>query len=342
MTQIEISAPVSVLDANGRPVNFGWARKPLFTYDPDLNRGPVRRINESDRYIIFSSSHLILLEVLDGGYLGHVIISVVSLLDKSRSTQSFTTPLSLGSFNLPRTSETGSVRLQQKKAIIEFAAMEGGTRLIKVDIPRFGRRRHLRGVVVLSPPAGAESLVCHTPWRGEKYAYRLSRRSPWYVAEGVMQFGAAELVFTKGNAWGIFDWSRGLRPRSDVFYWAAACGVAGDKQLGFSVGYGAADASQGTENAFFLDGKLYKLDQVTFHISPGNWLQPWHFTSNDKRLEMTFTPHQERIDRSGMFFHSFKRRQLCGSFSGKLILDTGAALEFRDLRGIAERRKTQL
>jgi hypothetical protein len=341
MTQIEISAPVSVLDANGRPVNLGWARKPLFSYDPDLNRGPVRRINESDRYIIFSSTHLIMLEILDGGYLGHVTISVVSLLDKNRSTQSFTTPLSLGSFNLPRASETGSVRLQQKKAIIEFAAMEGGTRLLKVDIPHFGRRRHLRGVVVLSPPAGAESLVCHTPWRGEKYAYRLSQRSPWYVAEGVMQFGTAELVFTRGNAWGIFDWSRGLRPRLDVFYWAAACGMAGDKQLGFSVGYGAADASQGTENAFFLDGKLYKLDQVTFHISPGNWLQPWHFTSNDKRLEMTFTPHQERSDHNRLFFHSLKRRQVCGSFSGKLILDNGDVLEFRDLRGIAERRKTR-
>jgi hypothetical protein len=341
MAQIEMSAPVSVLDDSGRPVNFGWARKPLFEYDGTLNRGPATRLTESDRYIIFSPTHLLTLEILDGGYLGYIGISVISLKDKKRSTQSFSIPFPLGSLELPHNSETGTARVQQKKTIVEFVAMEGGARLVKVDVPKFGHHRHLRGVVVLSPPPDAESMVSHTPWREEKYAYRLSRRSPWYVAEGVMQFGAAELVFTKDKAWGILDWNRGLRPRSDVHYWAAACGLAGERQVGFTVGYCSADASQGTENAFFLEGRLHKLDQVTFHISPANWLLPWHFTSNDNRLEMTFIPHQERIGSSRMFFHSLKRRQVCGSFSGKVILDDGAALEFQDLMGFAERRKTR-
>jgi hypothetical protein len=341
MTQIEISGPVPALEPGGRPVNFGWARKPFLTYHGGLNRGPAGRLTESDRYIIYSATHLMIMEILDGGYLGYISISVVPLGDKNRSTQTFPAPFSLGSFALPQDSETDSIRIQRRKAIIEFAVMDGGTRLIKLDIPRFGHRRHLRGVVVLTPPPDAESLITHTPWPGDKYAYRLSRRSPWYVAEGVMQFGREELVFTKGSAWGIFDWNRGLRPRRDVRYWAAACGQAGEGQIGFSVGYGAADASRGTENAFFLDGKLHKLDQVTFHISPANWLLPWRFTSNDNRLEMTFSPHQERIEHHRMFLHSLKRRQVCGSFSGKVTLDTGAVLEFQNLTGMAERRKTR-
>ena len=70
MAEVEISAPLSVLDDLGRPVNFGWARKPLFTYDDSLQRGPSRRVTASDRYIIFSHTHLIILEILDGGCLG--------------------------------------------------------------------------------------------------------------------------------------------------------------------------------------------------------------------------------------------------------------------------------
>jgi hypothetical protein len=156
-----------------------------------------------------------------------------------------------------------------------------------------------------------------------------------------MQFGSTELIFTKGNAWGILDWNRGSRPRSDVRYWASACGTSGGRQVGFSVGYGSANGSAGTENAFFVEGKLHKLDQVTFHISPASWLEPWRFTGNDNRLEMTFTPHQERVERRQLFFHTLTRRQVCGSFSGKVIMDDGEELEFKDITGIAERRKTR-
>jgi hypothetical protein len=296
----------------------------------------------SDRYIIFSPTHLFLLEILDGGYLGYAGISVISLKEKNRSTQIFRTPLPLGAMGLPDSDETGTVRFQRgRKAGIEFASMSSGIKLIKVDVAKFGHNRYLRGEVVLTPPEKAESLVTHIPWRSGKNAFVLSLRSPWYAVEGVMQFGTSEIIFTKGNAWGILDWNRGIRPKADVHYWASACGISCGRRAGFSIGYGTADASTGTENAFFTDGKIHKLDQVSFHISPASWLDPWRFTGNDKRLEMTFSPAQERLERHRLGFHTITRRQVCGSFSGSMILDDGSKLEFKDLTGIAERRKTR-
>ncbi|MDR3139665.1 MAG: DUF2804 domain-containing protein [Treponema sp.] len=341
MIPAEIETAVPVLDESGVPVNFGWARLPLFLYNPMLIRASRRRVSESDRYIFFSSTHLLLIEILDSGYWGHIGTSVISLRDKKRSTQTFITPFPLGSFELPTDSAAGSLKIQRKKAAFTFAAMEGGARIIKVNVPKFGSHRSLRGEVVLSAPPDAESLVTLTPWRREKNAFRYSRCSPWYIAEGVMQFGTQELFFTRGNAWGIFDWNRGVRPRSDIRYWAAGCGLSGGRQVGFSVGYSTADSGQGTENAFFLEGKLHKLDQVTFQISPANWLSPWHFTSNDNRLEMVFTPNQERVEQNSFIFHSLKCRQLCGLFSGRVVLDDLSVLEFQNITGFAEWRKTQ-
>lgn len=332
---------MEVLDEAGKPGNFGWARSPLFNYDPSKIRSSRRFVSESDRYILISPSHLIIMEIMDHGYLGYAGISVVSLKDKKRSTQYYRVPLSMGSLGLSPQAETGSARFRQKKSMLDFAAMESGARIIRADIPKFGHHRVLRGEIVLTPAPGAESIVTNMPWRREKNAFRFSRRSPWYTAEGVIQFGAAELFFTQGRGWGIFDWSREIRPGQDLRYWAAAAGVSKGQSVGFSVGYGTADSSEGTENAFFLNGKLHKLDQVSFHISPADWLEPWRFTSNDNRLEMAFRPHQERFENHGFFFHSLKRRQVCGSFTGQVILDDGSTFDFQNITGLAERRSSR-
>jgi len=115
--------------------------------------------------------------------------------------------------------------------------MGGGVRIIKIDIPMFSRRFSLRGEVVLSPPEQAESIYTHTPWRGNGRAFSLLRRSPWYYAEGVIQFGPVKIVFTCGSGWGIFDWSRGVRPGSDISFWASGCGQIDGRQAGFSRGF---------------------------------------------------------------------------------------------------------
>jgi hypothetical protein len=342
MGQKEITEPVPALDELGNPQNFGWARFPCFSYDPGLINAPRRHFSESDRYIFFSSTHLIILEVLDDGYLGYIGMSVISLRDKKRTTQIWNIPFPLGFFDLPVNSDEGQIRLQDKRYKLNMAAMDGGVRIVKVDIPHFGHHQSLRGELVLTPPPAAQSLVTNMPWREKKQAFRCSRRSPWYIAEGVILFGAQELVFTHGSSWGIYEWNRGVRPRKDIRFGAAGCGRSGGSLAGISVGYDSADSVLGTENAFFLDGTIHKLDQVTFHISPSNWLLPWRFTSNDKRLEMVFAPHQERTEQSQIFFRSLKRRQVCGFFSGKVILDDGSDFEFKSITGFAERRKTNI
>ena len=334
---------MSVLNDAGGSQNFGWSRQPLFFYDPALVWAPRRKYSESDRYIVFNSTHIVIFEIRDDGYLGHMGITIIFVKEKKRSTHIYQSLLPLGSYEMPPGSQSGAIRYRRKKRMLDLVPMEGGARIIRVDIPRFGysRSRSLRGELVLTEPAMAESLMCNMPWRNEKNAFRYSRCSPWFTVEGVIQFGTVEIVFTKGNSWGILDWNRGVRPRSDTRYWAGACGMSNGRLAGFCAGHSLADSSAGTENAFFVDGRLHKLDQVTFHIPPSNWLSPWRFTSNDNRLEMTFNPLQERIDRRRVLLHAVTRRQVCGTFSGKAILDDGAELEFHNITGFAERCKTQ-
>ena len=339
MEQNEFTGPVPVLDPDGYPQNFGWSKQPVFYYDSALTMTSRRQISESDRYIIFTPTHQCIFEIRDDGWLGHVVMTIISLRDKKRSTQSFRTLLPMGTYEMPVTSTKGSIRYSNKKSKLDFIAMEGGARIIKADIRNFGHNRSMRGEVVLSEPETAESIVTNQHWRNEKYAFRYTRCSPWYIAEGVIQFGSSEIIFTRGNAWGIFEWNRGIRPKEDIRYWAAGSGISKGKHISFAIGYSSADFSPGTENAFFIDGKLHKLDKITFHIPPSNWLKLWRFTSNNNRFEMTFTPHQFRIEKRRLLLYNSTRRQLCGFFSGRAVLDDGSTIEFRKITGFAERSK---
>jgi hypothetical protein len=345
----ELRNRAPLLDDAGRLLCTGWARSPLFEYNPPaLGGAPKTRITQADRYIIFSATHMIVFEVMDGGYLGRIGVSIISFKDRKRSTHIFDNYFPLGRYELPESSEAGSVRIREKKSSLDFIVMKNGARIIKVDIPSFGHHRYLRGEVVLLPPGGTaieqarcQSLVTLSSWRREKKTYRYFRCSPWFITEGVMQFGTAEIYFTRDNAWGIFDWLRAARPRRDIHYWACACGTADGRLVGFSAGYGSIDSAAGTENAFFVDGVIHKLDQVTFHIPPANWLEDWRFSSNDKRLEMSFTPSQERSEHKRILVYSIRRRQVFGTFSGRVILDDGTELAFWNISGFAERRKTK-
>jgi hypothetical protein len=341
MNQIEIEKMCNVLDDNGRPESFGWARRPLYSYNKEKVRVRHRYITEMDRYCFFSQTHLFLFEIEDSGFLGSIRITSVSLRDKKSSQAIFTSPFSLGGFDMPHGSEQGAVRLHQKRALIEFWSRLGGSRIIKIDIPLLTHAISLRGEVVLMEPDGAQPLVTHCPWRDERYAFRLTRTSPWYFVEGVIQTGNQDIVFTPGKAFGMFQWSRGLRPRADLIYYAFGCGVFKKKQISFTLGYCTADTTAATDNAFFIDGKLHKLSSVTFQISPKDWLLPWQFTSADGKIELTFRPILGEIAHSRIFWQSCRIRQFFGYFSGRVLQEDGSFFTFKNITGMTERKKTK-
>jgi hypothetical protein len=342
MEQVEIESQCPILDENGRPAHFGWARRPLYIFEKEKLRSQRRFVTELDRYCFFSQTHLFLFEIEDSGFLGSIRVTCISLRDRTVAKAVYTSSFALGNFDMPSGSESGSIRLHQKRALIEFWTRRSGIRIIKIDIPLLTHSVSLCGEVVFMEPDGAQSLLTHSGWRREKSAFRYARTSPWYFVEGVMQMKNQDIVFTRGNAFGIFDWARGSRPKMDVHYWARGSGIFKKKQISFVFGYSTADTDAATENAFFIDGKLHKLDQVTFQISPTDWLLPWQFTSADGKIEMTFYPILDETVHNRIFFHSIRLHQFFGYFSGKVLQDDGQFFVFKHITGMAERRKTRL
>ncbi|GHV84100.1 hypothetical protein AGMMS50212_14400 [Spirochaetia bacterium] len=339
MENYEIEEIKPVFNEMGMPVNFGWARYPVFKYEPDLCWTPRRLISEIERYIIFSPTHLFMFEAFDGGFSGHLSFIAVSLLDKKKSEKIENINFPMGTLNLPK--ESSTISIKQKQILFEVIILERGNRILKVDIPEIKGHSNLRGEVVLSEPPNAQEFVSNSRWRGEKNSFQLLQCSPWYSVEGVIQFENTPIVFNQNRACGIYYTNRIGRPKRDFHYWAAACGYQNDRLIGFNIGYGLADSSTGSENAFFVNGHIHKLGEVTFKISTSSWLDPWRFTSSDKRIEMTFIPCEMSVHKRYILFYSLRSVQVFGFFSGEAVLDDGSVIQFRNITGMTERKKTR-
>ncbi len=341
MIQHEITEAGPLLDARGRLREPGWARRPLLVYDRSAVIAPLRRIKEWDYYCVLAKDFGVAFTIADNGYIGIVSASVLDFNEGSHTTETLIIPFPLGSLSLPISSEKGDVKVRHKGGSISFSLMEGGARVLKLDFPDFGHGSGLRGVLVLNERPGADSIVTATPWRRKPSAFYYNRKVNCLAAEGVIQFGDTELIFPKGESFGVLDWGRGVWPYGDIWYWASASWVVNGKMFGINVGYGFGDTSAATENALFVDGCLHKLGAVTFRINPRDWLAPWHFTSDDGRLDMTLTPTIDRSANMNLLIYSSVQHQLFGTFTGRAVLDDGSVMEFRDIPGFAEKVKNR-
>ncbi len=80
---------------------------------------------------------------------------------------------------------------------------------------------------------------------------------------------------------------------------------------------------------------------MTFHIPQrggrDDFLSPWTFTSDDGRFEMDFHPILDRASCTSVAVIKSDQHQVFGRFTGKAVLDDGAAIEIRDFMGFAEK-----
>ena len=91
----------------------------------------------------------------------------------------------------------------------------------------------------------------------------------------------------------------------------------------------------------FYDGKVHKLDRVSFAIPQKDgrdrFLEPWQITSNDQRIEMRFEPVLDRASLTDALLLKSDQHQVFGRFSGTAVLDDGQKITLDHAMGFAEK-----
>jgi hypothetical protein len=107
------------------------------------------------------------------------------------------------------------------------------------------------------------------------------------------------------------------------------------------MGYGFGDTSAATENAFIVNGRVHKLEQVAFEYDPHDFSRPWTMRSPDGRLDLQFVPFRERVARSNLLVLLSEVHQMFGRYSGTVRTDDGEELHIRDLIGWEEEHQAK-
>lgn len=337
--QHEITEAIPLLDAQGNLTQAGYAKKLLPVYDRAKVKGGLARLKEWDYYLVLCDHFALALTIADNSYMGLDSVSFLSFQDEPwEITKSPMRPFPMGSTALPSTSAAGVTASSGKYHALCFNVADG-KRTLMVHMENFRDGEPLdAGITLTDEPE--ESMVICTPFDKKGHFY-YNQKINCMRASGTVSIGGEKYEFSPERSFGTLDWGRGVWTYSNTWYWGSASGLAQGVRFGFNIGYGFGDTSAASENMLFYDGRAHKLSQVSFNIpmkdGKEDYMRPWTFTSDDGRFEMGFVPVLDRASCTDVKLIKSDQHQVFGKFSGKAVLDNGAAIEVKDLMGFAEK-----
>ena len=335
--QKEYTELTDLLSPRGILLPRGWARQGLFRYDRNRVKAPIHR-KEWDYYQLSNGRYMVQLvfaNITIGGYANAVLVD----LREGKTLVNKMAPFA-GQTNKYVMPERGDVPNQ-------FEAKIGGA-TFREETRADRRELHFSmGDVsfdfVMEIAEGLENLTTVFPFPGKLDRYFMTIKQNCMPCFGTVVAGDQTWEFSEDDCFCVMDWGRICSPYEMIWYWGNGSAYLTDAEgqrhlFGFELTWGIGDERAATETALFYDGKLHKIGAVDVEQfpKPDKWMEPWHFVSEDGRLDLTMVPfydHHTDLNIGVMRMHG---HQVHGLWSGKAVLDDGTELEIKDMYAFCE------
>lgn len=334
MRNHEVTKEQLLLDNQGQLREPGWSKQLVQKYRREDIKAPKFRIKEWDYYLIMNKDFAVALTISDLGYLGMLSASFIDFTKPWEHTESVLTAFPMGKFKLPSDSKSGVSAFANNRVSMEFI-VENGKRHLVCEFNKFDGDKNFKCDILLEQ-TDADTLVIATPW-DKKHHFYYNQKINCLPASGWAEYDGKRYEFNPETDFGTLDWGRGVWTYDNYWYWGSGSGYVDGKPVGFNIGYGFGNTAAATENVIFYDGKVHKIDDVTFNIPEDDYLKPWTFTSSDGRFEMDFEPIIDRAAKTDVKFIVTYQHQVFGKMTGTMILDDGTKVELKDFICFAEK-----
>ena len=331
----EVLTNHALLNSQGELSEPGWSRSLIQKYDRSMIKAPKWRIKEWDYYLVMSDRFAGAFTISDDGYIGLQSVSLLTFGEKPKEhTETVLNAFPMGKLNLPSSSESGITHYEDKRLQMKFEVLDG-KRHITCHFENFYKGNTFECDIYLEQPK-MDSMVIATPW-DKKHCFYYNQKVNCMRASGYMSYNEKKYTFNPQTDFGTLDWGRGVWTYDNTWHWGSGnCDLDG-KPFGFNIGYGFGNTKAATENVIFYDGKVHKLDDITFHIPERSYMDPWKFTSSDGRFEMDFIPVLDRAACLDYKVIVSDQHQVFGRMSGTAILDSGEKIQIKDMMCFAEK-----
>jgi len=337
--QHEVTNNQPLLGKNGRIIEEGWARRPVWKYDRSMVKGTAFRIKEWEYYAIVNQDEQWATAVTfsDLGYAGVFAIAYIDLKTGRVSQTDAIAPLTLGKLGIPATSTENHELAWANKHIRIALVKRGEERHIMYACPSLDLGDGIIGLdvdITLKQPSSLESMTIATSWKKNRTCFYHNEKVNCLGATGTIRRGTALQRLPLGSTFGVLDWGRGKWTYRNTWYWASCSGTVEQVPFGLNLGYGFTDRSPASENVIIYDSVVLKLCEVTFEY--GSYLEEWTIRDDEGRLDLVFQPVADRSSHFNLLLIASEQHQIFGHFSGRCTLDNGNTIVVDKIAGFAE------
>ena len=275
-------------------------------------------------FAVFSPGRFFSATLADLGYAGNIFVYTLDFESGQLHEEGLVIPLSKGSDLANGT--TGTSNFDGKGVRLHFQSSNQAHQ-IQVDWPAFDDDRGISADLLLSIPPEQQSMNITIPIRGNAII-TTTRSTACRPAESCVMAISPKTLHPGYHPWASWIGAAGCGNTAVSGIGPAlpdSCRMGAP--IGLNLGCGFGDTSAATENAILLNGRVHKLDQVTFEYNPKDYMQPWKFRDNHKRLTLDFIPFKDRLATTHLGMIDSVVHQMFGRYSGFVVTDGGEKID---------------
>ena len=325
-------APHSLIDSNGQPIigHLDGIPKQLnienFDYrnSMDSKAGPWQKHFHYKQFqfvSIVTGTHIIGAAIADIRYLGSAFCYVYDIESNKLEECSWLRPLGVDKQVTPSPFKgKTSIASQSMTFDIEDGQWQVhlNTKLIKADI-------------ALKPEAESLPMAMCSPTGYSGWTYTQKHNAVRII--GDIQIKGTSLNLTQALAG--YDFSAGYMRRETSWRWASINTQSNGTDIGLNLAAGVNETG-GCENVLWVNGTRHLLNPVQFTFSRQDTNLPWQITSQDGRINLIFTPLNNRSEKLNLWLLKSNFRQFIGHFSGSMQDNDGITHQLDGVLGLTE------
>ncbi|MCG9639995.1 DUF2804 domain-containing protein [Vibrio sp. Isolate34] len=325
-------APHSLIDSNGQPTigHFDGIPKHLNIEKFDYRNAMDAKANPWQKYFhykqfqfvsIVTETHIIGVAIADIRYLSSAFCYVYDIQNNELEEGSWLRPLG---FDKQVTSSPfeGTTNIAGQSIVFDI---ENGQWNVSLNT------KLIKGKICLEPESDSLPMAMCSPTGYSGWTYTQKHNA--LKVTGSLEINQQPISLEQARTG--YDFSAGYMRRETSWRWASINSLAGQKSIGLNLAAGVNETGT-CENVLWVDGSRHLLNPVHFMFNRDDIDRPWTITSQDGRINLTFTPINQRSEKLNLWVLKSNFRQFIGRFSGSIQDNDGIIHQIENVLGLTE------
>ncbi|MEZ9061067.1 DUF2804 domain-containing protein [Vibrio sp. 10N.247.311.49] len=325
-------APHSLINSNGQPIigHFDGILKHLNIENFDYRNSMDSKANPWQKHFhykqfqfvsIVTDTHIIGVAIADIRYLSSAFCYLYDIENNHLQESSWLRLLGFDKHVTPSPFEGKTSIADQSIAFY----IEGGQWRVRLNT------KFIKADISLEPETDSLPMAMCSPTGYSGWTYTQKHNA--LRISGEIQIKGESLVLEQARSG--YDFSAGYMRRETSWRWASINTQSNGTDIGLNLAAGVNETG-GCENVLWINGTRHLLNPVQFAFSRQDTNLPWQITSQDGRINLTFTPLNNRSEKLNLWLLKSNFRQFIGHFSGSIEDNNGVTHQLDGVLGLTE------